>query len=114
MDQLALIPTPEKTVNYGEIYADTKRTVDLVRRTPEIAESLAGQCALALQLALEADNVATGEKAYARVKLYDSLGAILDRLHQAIEGVGAVNASGALAAVLDLVREDPADEGADL
>ena len=47
------------------------------------------------------------------MKLYDSLGAVLDRLHLAIEGAGA-NTGGALAAVLDLVRADTDDTGGDL
>lgn len=110
MDQLALIPAPTLTPHQGEIYSETLKTVALVRATPEIADSLAGQCALALQLALEADNVDTSEKAYARVKLYDSLAAILDRLHQAIADAG--DTGGQLAAVLDLVRDDTADREA--
>lgn len=113
MSAPTLFPVPASEPVKGEIYADTLRTVQIVRETPGIADSMAGQCALALQLALEADNVDTAEKAYARVKLYDSLGAVLDRLHQAIEGAGA-NTGGALAAVLDLVRADNDDTGGDL
>ena len=53
------------------------------------------------------------EKAYARVKVYDSLAAVLDKLYQAVDTSGAASGS-QLAAVLDLVINDNADTGSDL
>lgn len=113
MSAATLFAVPEPALNPGTLYEETLKTVDLIKETPEIARSLGGLCALALKLALEADNLDMNEKAYARVKVYDSLAAVLDKLYQAVDTSGAASGS-QLAAVLDLVINDTADPGSDL
>lgn len=114
MSAATLFAVPEPVLKPGKLYEETAKTVRLIENTPGIATSLAGQCGLALQLALEADNLDPTEKAYARVKVYEALSGILDRLHQAIEGAGAATGS-QLAAVVNLVvADDEDDEGANL
>lgn len=71
----------------GQIYEGVRTTVEKVKENKDLSAKVAGQCALALQLALEADNVDAGEKAYARTKIYDSLAKLLEQITEQMNGV---------------------------
>lgn len=95
----------------GRIYAETQKTVDVILQDENKRLKLAGQCALALQLALEADNVDIYAKAYARVKVYDSLQRVLETL----TATESAETTGQLQATLNVIfKDDTPDEGAGL
>ena len=104
MTSPALFPVPMCPQNPGEIHKGVRKTVELIQKTPALADALAGQCALALQLAVEADNVDASERAYARVKLYDSLAGVLAKLQDALAGAGTMKDTGALADTLRVIE----------
>lgn len=93
----------------GNIYKGVSKLVEVVNQEPARAVMLAGHTAMALQLALEADNVDPSEKRYARMKVFEALQKALDSITASM-GTSTV---GKLEAVLNVVMHEP-DEGADL
>lgn len=93
----------------GNIYKGVSKLVEVVNQEPSRAVMLAGHTAMALQLALEADNVDPSEKRYARMKVFEALQKALDSITTSM-GTSTV---GKLEAVLNVVMHEP-DEGADL
>lgn len=93
----------------GSIYKGVSKLVEVVNQEPSRAVMLAGHTAMALQLALEADNVDPSEKRYARMKVFEALQKALDSITASM-GTSTV---GKLEAVLNVVMQEP-DEGADL
>ena len=93
----------------GSIYKGVSKLVEVVNQEPSRAVMLAGHTAMALQLALEADNVDPSEKRYARMKVFEALQKALDSITASM-GTSTV---GKLEAVLNVVMHEP-DEGADL
>ena len=93
----------------GNIYTGVSKLVEVVNQEPARAVMLAGHTAMALQLALEADNVDPSEKRYARMKVFEALQKALDSITASM-GTSTV---GKLEAVLNVVMHEP-DEGADL
>ena len=93
----------------GIIYEGVAKTVEVVNQDPSRAILLAGHTAMALQLALEADNVDPSEKRYARMKVFEALQKALDSITAAL----GTNQTGKLDAVLHVVMNEP-DEGSDL
>ena len=105
--------TPETSETHaftpGSIYKGVSKLVEVVNQEPSRAVMLAGHTAMALQLALEADNVDPSEKRYARMKVFEALQKALDSITASM-GTSTV---GKLEAVLNVVMQEP-DEGADL
>nr|DAQ49963.1 MAG TPA: hypothetical protein [Caudoviricetes sp.]DAT72613.1 MAG TPA: hypothetical protein [Caudoviricetes sp.] len=105
--------TPESSETHaftpGSIYKGVSKLVEVVNQEPSRAVMLAGHTAMALQLALEADNVDPSEKRYARMKVFEALQKALDSITASM-GTSTV---GKLEAVLNVVMQEP-DEGADL
>lgn len=105
--------TPETSETHaftpGSIYKGVSKLVEVVNQEPSKAVMLAGHTAMALQLALEADNVDPSEKRYARMKVFEALQKALDSITASM-GTSTV---GKLEAVLNVVMHEP-DEGADL
>ena len=93
----------------GMIHAGVTKLIEVVNQDPARAVMLAGHTAMALQLALEADNVDPNEKRYARMKVFEALQKALD----SITGAMGTTQTGKLDAVLHVVMGEP-DEGADL
>ncbi len=93
----------------GSIYKGVSKLVEVVNQEPSRAVMLAGHTAMALQLALEADNVDPSEKRYARMKVFEALQKALDSITASM-GTSTV---GKLDAVLHVVMNEP-DEGSDL
>lgn len=102
--------TPQKQeFKPGMIHAGVTKLIEVVNQDPTRAVMLAGHTAMALQLALEADNVDPNEKRYARMKVFEALQKALD----SITGAMGTTQTGKLDAVLHVVMGEP-DEGADL
>lgn len=93
----------------GMIHAGVTKLIEVVNQDPARAVMLAGHTAMALQLALEADNVDPNEKRYARMKVFEALQKALD----SITGAMGTTQTGKLDAVLHVVMGEP-DDGADL
>lgn len=93
----------------GSIYKGVSKLVEVVNQEPSRAVMLAGHTAMALQLALEADNVDPSEKRYARMKVFEALQKALDSITASM----GTNQTGKLEAVLNVVMHEP-DEGANL
>ena len=93
----------------GSIFKGVSKLVEVVNQEPSRAVMLAGHTAMALQLALEADNVDPSEKRYARMKVFEALQKALDSITASM-GTSTV---GKLEAVLNVVMHEP-DEGAEL
>lgn len=91
-----------KNLKKGLIYQGVATTVSTIQENESLASRTAGTCALALQLALEADNVDPSEKAYARTKIYDSLSKVLQDLNEA---AGQTQTTGELAGVLAVILD---------
>ena len=98
-----------RALTAGNIYKGVSKLVEVVNQEPSRAVMLAGHTAMALQLALEADNVDPSEKRYARMKVFEALQKALDSI---TASMGTSNV-GKLEAVLNVVMHEP-DEGADL
>lgn len=102
MSSETLFEIEGKNLKKGPIYQGVATTVSKIKENESLAARTAGTCSLALQLALEADNVDPSEKAYARTKIYDSLSKVLQDLNGA---AGQTQATGKLSEVLAVILD---------